>query len=170
MLQTVPEPVPNKYGLDPNMDIFDGFGNAGMGVASTLPQHTHYDAKRIEEIATSSGENNNNSNPPFTSPPIMPTAMEYPGLAQYTGFPDLTVGMQPHPQQDPHQNGLGVQARMARGVPMRQNSTSSAFNVISRSVPEYHNLTRQDSGTSRISHENLGHDGLGGMGLDMPYR
>ncbi|KFY38984.1 hypothetical protein V494_04140, partial [Pseudogymnoascus sp. VKM F-4513 (FW-928)] len=46
MLQTIPEP---SSGMGPGgVDIFDGFGNAGMGVPTSLPQQQqpqHYDAK-----------------------------------------------------------------------------------------------------------------------------
>lgn len=43
MLQTMPEP---SSGMAPGgVDIFDGFGNAGMGVPTSLPQQQQYDAK-----------------------------------------------------------------------------------------------------------------------------
>jgi hypothetical protein len=46
MLQTLPEP---SSGMGPGgVDIFDGFGNAGMGVSSLPQQQQQYDAKPYE--------------------------------------------------------------------------------------------------------------------------
>ncbi|KFZ04102.1 hypothetical protein V501_09246 [Pseudogymnoascus sp. VKM F-4519 (FW-2642)] len=46
MLQTLPEP---SSGMGPGgVDIFDGFGNAGMGVPSLPQQQQQYDAKPYE--------------------------------------------------------------------------------------------------------------------------
>lgn len=160
MLQTVPETPESKYGLDPSLDIFDGFGNAGMGVASSLP--VHFDTKRIEEIGSSSSDSNQEATP-FTSPPIMPTGMEFPGLADYGGFPDLSTTMGP-------QTGMAAQQRLP--PPMRQNSSSSNFSVIPppRSVPEFHHLRREDSLENGRPHHVHGSIPMGMDNLDMSYR
>lgn len=143
MLQTVPEP---SNSIDANIDIFDGFGNAGMGTASVLP--AHFENKRIEEIASPNGDGRDNT--PFTSPAILTPGMDYQSLGSYEGYQDL--GMQ---------RSMSSQNRLAR-PPMRQESGSS-YNVIPRSVPEYQNLSRENSGL----------DSMNGMGMgqmDMPYR
>jgi hypothetical protein len=124
MLQTVPEPS-QTCGMNQSIDIFDGFGNAGMGVPSSLP--VHFDTKRIEELGSSSDNPRERDNAPFTSPPIMQSSMEYPGLADYNGFPDLNAGLNNHGH---------AQAPISR-MPMRQNSTPASYTMIPRSVPEF---------------------------------
>lgn len=135
MLQNVPEPTPQQQacGIDNNIDIFDGFGNAGMGVPSGLQ---HFDPK---DLSSTSGDSSND-NTPFTTPPILNTGMEYPGLNNYGGFQDITS-----PLERP--GSMSSQRQLPRGPPIRQNSNSSAFNVIPRSVPEpqpmqFHHMQR----------------------------
>lgn len=128
MLQTVPENA-NNCVLDHNIDIFDGFGNAGMGVASSLP--VQFD-KHIEDVGADNSQDRDDT--PFTSPPIMQSPMEYPGLSHYNGFPDLGVGL----NQQGHQQPLP-------SMPMRHNSTSNGFAVV-RNVPEFRHLKREDNG------------------------
>jgi hypothetical protein len=113
MLQTLPETSAQMA----NVDIFDGFGNAGVGVAAGLPQH--YDSKRIEEVDGQQRACNGNSSPDdgsfssegaaFVSPPIMTAAMEYPGMDAYA-----------------YLQGGGMQS--ARPVTMRQDG--AAFGVM----------------------------------------
>jgi len=125
MLQTVPEVSAQMA----NVDIFDGFGNAGVGVASVLPQH--YDSKRIEEVdgqgqgqgqRTCNGNSNgddgsfSSDSAAFVSPPIMAGAMEYPGMDGYA-----------------YLQGSGMQS--ARPVAMRQDS--GAFGVMQVRGQEY---------------------------------
>ncbi len=132
MLQTLPT-VPNNTNtcpipLDPSIDIFDGFGNAGMGVASSLPGHFN---KRIEDVSSDSSQDRDNT--PFTSPPIISSPMEYPGLSQYNGFPDFNTGL------NGHAHGVPT-------MPMRQTSSSTTFGMMPRSVPEYQSVQREDGG------------------------
>lgn len=141
MLQNVPEPNPHAQncGVDPNVDIFDGFGNAGMGVPTTLPQH--FDAKTLENLGSSSSGDNCSDSSPFTSPPVMNPGMEFPGMNNFGGFPDLASPMD-------RPGSMNSQRQLPRGPPIRQNSNSSAFNVIPRSVPDgqpiqYHHLQGQ---------------------------
>jgi hypothetical protein len=112
MLQTVPDTPAN---LCADIDIFDGFGNAGIGIPSNFPgyngdgssggfkvepqpDHEFNTAssiaippfdKRVEELGSPPNADSND-NTPFTSPPIIQSPMEYPGLADYAGFPDLS--------------------------------------------------------------------------------
>lgn len=136
MLQTVPEHA-NNCMLDPNIDIFDGFGNAGMGVASSLP--VHFD-KRIEDVASNSQTHDNT---PFTSPAIIQSPMEYPGLTQYNSFPGLDGAMNRHGHGQPMPTML------------RQDSNSNGF-----AVQDYH--LKQESGLEDY--------GLGLGRMDMAYR
>lgn len=133
MLQTIPETV-NSCVLDPNIDIFDGFGNAGMGVASSLP--VHFD-KRVEDVSSDNSQDHANTS--FTSPPIMQTPMEYSMLSHYNGFPDLNVGI----------NGQG-HSQPVQTMPMRQGSISNGYAIV-RSVPEFRHLKREDNGIDDFS-------------------
>jgi hypothetical protein len=128
MLQTVPENS-NNCVLDHNIDIFDGFGNAGMGVPSSLP--VQFD-KCIEDVGADNSQDRDDT--PFTSPPLMQSPMEYPGLSHYNGFPDLSVGM----NRQGHGHPLA-------SMPMGHNPTPNGFTVV-RNVPEFRHLQREDSG------------------------
>lgn len=193
MLQTVPDTPQNMCA---EVDIFDGFGPMGMGVPSNfngisnsatsdykIPSHefkmenagmTPFD-KRIEEISSPTHGPESNDTSPFTSPPIMPSSMEYPGIAEYGGFPDLN-GPNIQSQLGAHNHGgnfgegvggggrqtdfkrefdasLGIGGGMGGGgnpirrPPLRQGSGSSFGMQIPRSVPEqFHHLQRQTSG------------------------
>ena len=130
MLQTVPDTPATAAMCE--VDIFDGFGNAGMGVPSNFPgpnihPEIHHEFKmedqpndfshsnrnlapfdkRIEELSSpTSGGPESGSNSPFTSPPIIPSSMEFPGLGEYGAFPDLSSpGMGQHNNLTP--NDLG---------------------------------------------------------------
>jgi len=112
MLQTVPD----TPAMCADVDIFDGFGSGGIGVPSNFPGYNGNGTsggefkvepdndfnrtvsgippfdKRIEELGSpSTGEETVNS--PFTSPPIIGSPMEFPGLGEYGGFPDLSSPM-----------------------------------------------------------------------------
>lgn len=109
MLQTVPDTPAN---LMCDVDIFDGFGNAGIGVASQFPGYngdgtsgfkveTENDFssrphpeiptfdKRIEDLSSPVGSSENAANTPYTSPPILQSPMEFPGLSDYSSYQDL---------------------------------------------------------------------------------
>lgn len=112
MLQTVPDTPANMCA---DVDIFDGFGNAGIGVASNFPGYNgngtsggefkmepdtdfngnaisgmpQYD-RRIEELGSPINDNSDNSTS-FTSPSVMQSPMEYAGLGDYGGFPDMNA-------------------------------------------------------------------------------
>ncbi|KAI9055314.1 hypothetical protein LZ554_000274 [Drepanopeziza brunnea f. sp. 'monogermtubi'] len=106
MLQTVPDTSSNTCA---DVDIFDGFGNAGIGVPSNFPGYNgngtsggefktepdtefngnaisgipHFD-KRVEELASPIESNTNSS--------VMRSPAEYSGLGQYQGFPEMSPG------------------------------------------------------------------------------
>jgi hypothetical protein len=115
MLQNVPEAAANKYA---EVDIFDGFGNAGMGVPSNFPGYngdgssghfkvepdTDYNRpnpalapynKQMEDLASPiDPSHHSNDNTPFTSPPIMQTPispMEYPGMNNFGGYQNMNA-------------------------------------------------------------------------------
>lgn len=96
MLQTVPETPATQIAA--NIDIFDGFGNAGMSVPAQQQQYQKYendkyDSGRMQEIPEVANKNNNQNhdnghgshnsdspysqeNTPFTSPPMMTGGMD----------------------------------------------------------------------------------------------
>jgi hypothetical protein len=118
MLQTVPDPPAsssnnNNICIPADVDIFDGFGNAGMGVPSNFPGYngdgtsgqfkvepdTDFNRpaapmlpfeKRIEELGSPVNGPGSSDNTPFASPPIIQSPMEFPGLSEYNSFPDLS--------------------------------------------------------------------------------
>jgi len=213
MLQTVPD-TPATMCAD--VDIFDGFGSNGIGVPSnfpgyngngtsggdfkiepdtdfnrnTVPGLSAFD-KRIEELGSpSTCEETVNS--PFTSPPIIQSPMEFPGLGDYGGFPDLSSPMPTpasmHNSMGNYGEGVGgggqvnfkrefdpstslsiVSSNSRTGMegvrrpPLRQGSSGSFGMQIPRSVPEqFHQLHRANSGES----VDLGMSGAG----DLPFR
>lgn len=113
MLQSVPDSPPDMCG---DVDIFDGFGNAGIGVASNFPGYNGngtsgasefkmepeqdfsrtnivtmpaYDHKRIEDISSPTTNGDGSDSTPFASPSVMQSPMEYPGLGGYGGFSNI---------------------------------------------------------------------------------
>jgi hypothetical protein len=145
MLQTVPD-TPCA-----DIDIFDGFGNAGMGVPASMGDGDFSSKmssgvgpfdKRIENLSSASGGDSSSDNTSFTSPPIMNTtsSMEYPGLAEYGGYPDLSGSSMG--------NGGSGNNHMAVGAPrapLGQSSATSFGMQIPRSVPEFVHLQRASS-------------------------
>ena len=114
MLQTVPD-TPAASAMC-EVDIFDGFGNAGMGVPSNFPgpnvhQEVHHEFKiedqpnsfslpnqnlasfdkRIEELSSPiSCAPENGDNSPFATPTTILSSMEFPGIDDYGAFPGLS--------------------------------------------------------------------------------
>ncbi|OIW29457.1 hypothetical protein CONLIGDRAFT_327868 [Coniochaeta ligniaria NRRL 30616] len=96
MLQNAPENANNAC----NMDIFDGFGNAGMAQPAMF-QTEDYDNKfaipRIEELSNNSGSPNgtskNDMNSPFvSSPAMMSPGGDMPhGLPEFNSIPDMVM-------------------------------------------------------------------------------
>lgn len=114
MLQTVPDTPMN---MCQDVDLFDGFGNSGVGVASNFPGYNgdgtsggfksepesdfnprqvpempQYDPKRIEEFSSPT-ETSENINSPFSpAAGVLQSPMEYPGFNGYDSFPDMNQG------------------------------------------------------------------------------
>jgi hypothetical protein len=96
MLQNAPENANNAC----NMDIFDGFGNAGMAQPAMF-QTDEYDNKfgipRIEELSNNSGSPNgtskNDVNSPFvSSPALMSPGGDIPhGLPEFNSIPEMVM-------------------------------------------------------------------------------
>lgn len=136
MLQNVPEPAQNQQACE--IDIFDGFGNAGMGVASSLP--LHFDNKDLSSI---SDGNSSSDNTPFTSPPILSTGMDFTAaMGQYGAFQDMSSPME-NGTTTSRPTSMQGQRALPRGPPIHQNSHNSTFNVVPRSVPEVQPATSQ---------------------------
>jgi len=114
MLQTVPDTPMNMCA---DVDIFDGFGASGVGVASSFPGYNgdgtsgfksepesdfnrssvqdmpQYEPKRIEEFGSppTVDGSSDNINSPFTNPPgVMQSPIEYSGYNDYGSFPDMS--------------------------------------------------------------------------------
>lgn len=96
MLQNAPENANNAC----SMDIFDGFGNAGMAQPAMF-QTEDYDNKfaipRIEELSNNSGSPNgtskNDMNSPFvSSPAMMSPGGDIPhGLPEFNSIPEMVM-------------------------------------------------------------------------------
>ncbi len=157
MLQTVPESAASQ--MVANVDIFDGFGNAGMGISAQ-----QFDtSKRIQELAettnstqnVSTVDNNNNnhnshtshsSQSPysqegagFTSPPIMGSVMEdqlgFNNIDNYSYLHGDSIGggLNNNITSNPLQQGGSMQSTRPM---MRQQSSSFMGQLpqLSRSV------------------------------------
>jgi hypothetical protein len=130
--------------------------------------------KRIEEISSPTHGPESGVSSPFTSPPIIQSSMEFPGMAEYGGFPDLSgPNIGNHLSSNNHGGnfgeGVGGGGRQSdfkrefdaslgigggmdgggnpiRRPPLRQGSGSSFGMQMPRSVPEqFHHLQRQTS-------------------------
>lgn len=123
IVQTLPEGAltGDICALDPSIDIFDGFGNAGMGVASSLPYN-----KPIENVCSERSQSNDGSS--FSSPPVIQSPMEYPGMSHYNAFPDLKY-MPTQPQVP--------QLHRSTTMPTSQPQTTNGYGMLQRSLPEY---------------------------------
>ncbi|TVY54862.1 putative sucrose utilization protein SUC1 [Lachnellula cervina] len=170
MLQTVPDP-PASNSMCPDVDIFDGFGNAGMGVASNFPGYNGdgtsgqfkvepdtdftrpaitpmpFD-KRIDDLTSPVNGPSSNDNTPYTSPTIIQSPMEFPSIPQYNSFPDLTSPHMGNPL--PSSNHLGNYGEGVGGGG-RPVGFKQEYEGIHRSgsmqMPRRPSL-RQDSGSS----------------------
>lgn len=116
MLQRVPENMCN-------VDIFDGFGNAGMAQPPVMTDFKRESFKsepftpgpvpRIDEMQTDSASSNGapsgaDMNSPFTmvsSPSVMSPGMEYPHMNDFNAMPDMMNEMGKTPQPSIGQPG-----------------------------------------------------------------
>lgn len=156
MLQTVPDTPAN---MCLNDDIFDGFGTGGIGVPSNFPGYngngtsggdikfepdTDFNHntgtglgpfdKRIEDLSSPSTADETASSP-FTSPPIIQSPMEYPGIhGDYSGFPNLTSSM---PTPTSMHNNLGNYGEGVGGggqVNFKQEFPGTSLSMVPSSV------------------------------------
>ncbi|KFX89540.1 hypothetical protein V490_06953 [Pseudogymnoascus sp. VKM F-3557] len=98
MLQTLPE---QSSGMGPGgVDIFDGFGNAGMGVSSLPQQQQQYDAKPYDnkQFDVKPYDNKQYDVKPDVSSPVHP----HPHHAQHQ--PPSLLGQEPLPPFQPEQH------------------------------------------------------------------
>lgn len=146
MLQNAPETANNAC----NMDIFDGFGNAGMA-QPPMYQTEEYDDKfavpRIEELSSDSGSPNgtskNDMNSPFvSSPSILSSGGDLgQGLPEFNSIPDIVMSpMGPNPSsqqtssfnsqpphQHQHQQSMQNQPQQHRAQQHQQHQSISGF-------------------------------------------
>jgi len=189
MLQTVPD---TPATMCAEVDIFDGYGPmAGLGVPSNYhamsnssssdfkmpsqdfkmesPPGMSFD-RRLEEISSPIHPEGNEQSP-FTSPPIIQSSNEFPGLSDYGGFPDIHGphtayhlpsslgnfgegvgggGRQTDFKRE-FDGALGLvpssgNVNVRRPPPLRQASSSSFGMQIPRSIPDqFHQLHRANS-------------------------
>lgn len=144
MLQSVPD-TPELCG---DMDIFDGFGNAGMAAPTNfgmqsrpdykLENHNVSYDKRVDD--SSSPATDHSDAQPFSPPSIIPSPMDYPGMSEYAGYPGMSQGMEFKTEFDA--TNMGV-----RRPPLRSDSNSSYGmqqhqhqHQHPRSVPEFQHI------------------------------
>lgn len=166
MLQTVPETPVNQMAA--NVDIFDGFGNAGI-VPFQGQQHQKYEGDkyetgRIQEIPEVSnkpnGQNLDNSHAsqspysqeatPFTSPPMMSGGMEnqlsFPNMDSYSYLNTDNVNISLQTSMGPSRPAMGMRAQ------------TSAYQSLNAGVMQTPTLQRsvsvQDYSQHDVSYEN----------------
>lgn len=103
MLKTLPDPITNNTSFDNSMP-FD---------------------KRLESLGSHASNSADSS--PYASPPILPASHDFPGLADYNSFPDLTT------------------------APMVMSTQAPRYGHMHTGIPAYPNTKRSYSG-----HENDG--------------
>lgn len=196
MLQTAPENNQCPPQMCASVDLFDGFGDTGISmppqnynpIATSGPNDYkmgHPGAlafdKRIEELSSPTVTGSMSAETtPFTSPPIMPSGMEYAAL-DYPGFHDLnnhTHGMDFKREfgVETRESSFGVSSpggmsEMSNGVvsvggrrpPIRQGSGSSYGMPMPRSIPEFNHghFSRASTGGEELGvGVDLGHHGF----------
>lgn len=152
MLQTQPEPTANIL-CD---DIFDGFGNAGIGMpaqfngftgndnASFKVEHNENDfsqqnpiiptyEKRLDDLSSPSADSNSN---PYTSPSIIQSPMEFPGLNDFGSFTEMNASQQSlHQQQQPLPTSMSMYNQMSNFNESVGTGTGRVGGVLQR--PEF---------------------------------
>ena len=171
MLQNAPEPVLPAC----NIDIFDGFGNAGMGEGSCYTANDYngkYSASRMDEMSTESespmaGHSNHDVSSPFSSSAIMSPSVEMPphGLrTDYNSMPDMMSPMG-HPPASVFGNPGAISNPQPQQPPISTypniNPQGQGMNVNNINPPPNTNLPLQ-------GHRNHSHGGGLGNGLGRP--
>jgi hypothetical protein len=194
MLKTVPDPPANAIPCH-DVDIFDGFGSGGMGIPGNFPGYNgngtsgefkmepndfnvnpvpsmpSYD-RRIEELSSPSVTvPSENVASPYSQESIIHSPLEYPGMNEFRGFPELSspglgsnVPAHQHPFDSSHSrpefkrefdSNMGLASHRP---PLRQSSTGNSSNYgmsIPRSIPpmtssQYQHLQRVNSGGESV--------------------
>ncbi|KAH7033033.1 uncharacterized protein B0I36DRAFT_241837 [Microdochium trichocladiopsis] len=140
-LQRAPD---NACNMNMNIDIFDGFGNAGMAQAPMMTDFksepfTPAQVPRMEEMVPDSSSSNGTADmkspfPMVSSPSILsPGGMEYPHMGDYNAINDMMSPMGQNPSASLHQqNGLSSQhTHSQQQLPQHQH------------VHQHHGLTQQ---------------------------
>ena len=179
MLQTVPDTPANNMCAE--VDIFDGFGAFGNGVATYLPRTSSSQPEfkieapgltfdhRIEE-SSSPIHRENGENSPF-SPAIISPMAEYPGLDNYNPFPDLNgqpmgnsfdrVGGRQIDFKVEFEGSIGMGSNgptQIRRPPMRQGSGSS-YGLPSPSSAQIPRSVREQFHHPGLQRTNIGAEG-----------
>ncbi|KAI0884158.1 fungal-specific transcription factor domain-containing protein [Annulohypoxylon maeteangense] len=151
-----------------NIDIFDGFGNAGMAQPPMMTDfktepYTPGSMQHIQDIGTDSGHSNNGDDmkspfPMVSSPPMMsPGNAEYHGT-DFNSIPDI---MSPMGQSSQH--GLGQQGPLNPQQPHHQHQHTHPHthphphqhhNLASHNMNQNHNVGNP---MQTDMHANLGH-------------
>lgn len=148
-----------------NIDIFDGFGNAGMAQPPMMDfktePYTPGSMQHIQDIGTDSSHSNNGDDmkspfPMVSSPPIMSPGVEY-HESSFNSIPDIIspIGQQP-------QHSLGQQGSLN---PPQTHHQHPHHSLPSHGMGQNHNL---GNSMQTDMHTNLGHSlnqatGLTGM-------
>lgn len=148
MLQRAPENA-----IMQNIDIFDGFGNAGMAQPPMMDfktePYTPSSMQHIQDIGTDSGHSNNGDEmkspfPVVSSPPIMSPGVEY-HETSFNSIPDMISPMGQTPQ-----HALSQQGPLNPQQPHHQHQHQH-HNLSSHGMNQNHNPMQTDM------HANLGH-------------
>jgi len=159
MLQNAPE----NANVACNMDIFDGFGNAGIAQPA-MYQTEEYDNKfaipRLEELSNNSGSPNNTSKNDVNSPFVSSPAMMSPGGDMPHGLPDFnsipemvmspmggSAGPQQFngvpPQQHQHQPQMQHPPPQQHPQQHQQHQSISGFQNLNLHQPQNTNMPSQ---------------------------
>ncbi|KAJ1329262.1 oligo-1,6-glucosidase [Microdochium nivale] len=150
-LQRAPE---NSCGLNMNIDIFDGFGNAGMAQAPMMTDFksepfTPAQAPRMDDMIPDSSSSNGTGDmkspfPMVSSPAILsPSGMEYPHIGDYSTINDMMSPMGQNPTSSLRQhNGISSQhGHQQQHMPQHQQQHTH----------QHHSLTPQTAPQTNIS-------------------
>lgn len=150
-LQRAPE---NSCGLNMNIDIFDGFGNAGMAQAPMMNDFksepfTPAQASRMDDMIPDSSSSNGTGDmkspfPMVSSPAILsPGGMEYPHIGDYSTMNDMMSPMGQNPSSSlRQQNGISSQhGHQQQHMPQHPQQHAH----------QHHNLTQQTAPQTNIS-------------------
>lgn len=157
-LQRAPE---NAINMNMNIDIFDGFGNAGMAQPPMMTDFksepfTPAQAPRMEEMIPDSSSSNSTADikspfPMVSSPSILPpSGMEYPHMGDYNTINDIMSPMGQNPSTSLHQQGSmsaqhSHQQQMSQQQMPQHQHVHQHHGMAQQGVPQASNLPAQAS-------------------------